>query len=64
MTNYEAIKAMTLDEMACFIFGVCDEINRQWIERLKSNGIAFTHYGLAEEMQIEMHKQNLNREIE
>lgn len=64
MTNYERIKAMSVDEMAILFHSIGKELNQKWFDKLKSAGIIFEKFDLADEIQIEIQKKFLESEFD
>ncbi len=64
MTNFDCIKAMSVDDMALMFHTLCKEIDQKWIDALKSEDITFDSICLADEIQIAIHKQYLESEVE
>ena len=63
MTNYEKIRAMSIDDMALMFHALCKGVDDKWTEALKSEGVVFDSFCLADEIQIAIHKQFLESEV-
>lgn len=64
MTNYERIKAMSVDEMALMFHALCKGVDNKWTDALNSAGVVFDSFCLADEIQIAIHKNFLISEVE
>lgn len=63
-TNYERIKAMSIDEMALLFHTIIKATEQKLIDKLIEAEIPFDKIDLANEIQIEIHKQFLESEVE
>lgn len=64
MTNYEFIQAMSVDEMALMFHALCKGIDDKWTDALTSQGVVFDVVNLSDEIQIAIHKNFLESEVE
>lgn len=64
MTHYERIKAMSIDEMAIMFYALIEATEQKLINKLIEAEIPFDRIELAEDIQIEIHRQFLASEID
>lgn len=64
MTVYERIKEMSIDEMALLLHTIVKATEQKLTNKLIEAEIDFTKVDLADEIQIEIHKQYLESEVE
>ena len=64
MTNYERIKSMSVDDMALMFHTLIRATEQKLIDKLVEAEIPFEKIDLADEIQIEIHKQWLESEVE
>lgn len=64
VTNYERIKNMSVEEMALMFHTLIKKVEQKLIDKLVEAEIPFEKISLADEIQIEIHKQYLESEVE
>ena len=64
MTVYERIKKMSVDEMALLLHTIINATERKLADKLIEAGIDFEKIDLADEIQIAIHKEYLESEVE
>lgn len=64
MTNYERIINMSVDDMALMFHTLIKSVEQTLIDKLVEAGIDFDKIELADEIQIAIHKQYLESEVE
>ena len=64
MTVYERIKEMSIDEMALLLHTIVKATEQKLTNKLIEAEIDFTKVDLADEIQIEIHKQYLESEVD
>jgi hypothetical protein len=52
VTNYERIKAMSVDEMALMFHALCKGVDDKWTDALNSAGVVFDSFSLADENKL------------
>lgn len=63
MTNYEMIISMTPEEMAVMFTELIKSTQNKLFEELSANNISFTLMELADDVQVEIHRQWLEMEV-
>ena len=63
MTNYESIINMSIDDMALMFHTLISATEQKLINKLVEAEIPFEKISLADEVQIEIHKQWLESEV-
>jgi Mg/Co/Ni transporter MgtE len=63
MTNYEMIVSMTPEEMAVMFTELIKSTQNKLFEELSANNISFTLMELADDVQVEIHRQWLEMEV-
>lgn len=63
MTNYERIKAMSIDEMALMFHNILKVRDEKYEKLLIDAGVSYSKIDLTDELQIEIHKQYLASEF-
>lgn len=64
ISNYEYIKSMSVDELACLFYGIIRERDMIFLDILKENGLDASLLEISPEIQIAYHKQWLETEVE
>lgn len=64
MTNYDRIRNMSVEEMAELFTAIFHEESIKMATRLKENGIDFSLVELDHDIQVAIHKQWLESEVE
>lgn len=62
MTNYERIRTLSVDEMACLLFNILHERDNMHLKAMHDAGINASFIGLSPELTVAKHKLWLESE--